>query len=251
MIDAHVALPQPFTYEALKAYIDVAVSKGLDGIVILEPTYKFRELKSMYREVCATYPYQKTWFQKVNTASLKEYQDFITEMRKKEFPIDVKFELEACYFTQHESYIAGIKEAFDYDVFIGRIHFLDNIAFDWPKHSREMMWDKYNAGYLYRRYYEMMNAMLTSHLFDGIAGFDNIKLMNVKCPFKMDHTYHKMATLLAKNHIYVEDDASIDYRFHHVDKGLSKAFLAMCEQQGVEVKRVSHARSAEEVGKFE
>lgn len=96
----------------------------------------------------------------------------------------MKFGLEACYFTQHESYIAGIKEAFDYDVFIGRIHFLDNIAFDWPKHSREMMWDKYNAGYLYRRYYEMMNAMLTSHLFDGIAGFDNIKLMNVKCPLR-------------------------------------------------------------------
>lgn len=251
MIDAHVALPQPYTYETLVTYVEAAVAKGLKGIVILEPTYKFRELKSMYREVCATYPYQKQWFQEVNTVSLKDYQDFIIDMRKKSFPIDVKFGLEACYFTQHEQYIAKIKEAFDYDVFIGRIHFLDNIAFDWIEHSREMLWDKYNAGYLYRRYYEMMNAMLTSHLFDGVAGFDNIKLMNVKCPFKMDHTYHKMAMLLAKHHMYVEDDASIDYRFHHEDKGLNEAFLAICKQLNVEVKRVSHARKAEEIGKFE
>lgn len=250
MIDAHVTLNAPYSYDALMSYVNAAIEKGLDGIVILEPTHKFRECKAMYREVCSTYPCQREWFQSVNCSSLKEYQSFIEEMRTKAFPIQVSFGLEVCYFTQHETYIRQLKEEFSYDAFVGCIHFLDNIAFAWTPQSHEMLWDKYNAGFLYRRYYEMMNAMLTSNLFDGIAGFDTIKVMGIPCRFRLDHTYHKMAMLLAKQHIYVEDDASVGYRFHHEDNGLAKAFKLICEEMGVVIKRVSHAQCIEEINTY-
>ncbi|WP_416326672.1 histidinol-phosphatase [[Eubacterium] hominis] len=250
MIDAHIAFTGPYTYERLLEYIDKAMEQGLQGIVILEPTHKFKECKVMYREVCTTYPCQREWFQSVNTNSIKDYQRFILEMRQKEFPIQVQFGLEVCYFTQHETFIRKLKSEFDYDVFIGCIHFLDNLAFAWIDHSHEMLWDKYNAGFLYRRYYEMMNAMLTSQLFDGIAGFDTIKALKVPCKFKLDHTYHKLAMLLAKQKLYVEDDASLGYLYQHEDAGLSKPFLTICKEQGVIVKRVSNAQCLDDVGRF-
>lgn len=249
MIDAHITLSS-YSYDALMCCVNAAVKQGLKGIVILEPTHKFKECKAMYREVCATYPCQKKWFQSVNQISLKDYQIFIQEMRSKTFPIQVSFGLEVCYFTQHEAYIRRLKEEFSYDVFVGCIHFLDNIAFTWEPESREMLWDKYNAAFLYRRYYEMMNALLTSGLFDGVAGFDTIKVMRVPCKIRLDHTYHKMALLLAKHDIYVEDDASVGYRFHHEDNGLAAPFRTLCERLGVQIKRVSHAEVIEDIGRL-
>ena len=60
------------------------------------------------------------------------------------------------------------------------------------KHSREMMWDKYNAGYLYRRYYEMMNAMLTSNfVLMASVVFDNIRTAGVMPKFSRTHTLSK------------------------------------------------------------
>ena len=248
MIDAHISLSGPYTYENLMKHVEQAVKKGLSGITILEPTHKFKECKTMYREVCATYPCQKDWFQSVNTASIKDYQKFVETMRKKAFPIEVSFGLEVCYFTQHEPFIRRLKSEFPYDRFVGCIKFIDNVAFAWKEHSFEMLWNKYHSGFLYRRYYEMMNALLTSELFDGVSGFDDIKTLQVPCHFKLFHTYHKLAALLAKYHMYVEDDASLGYQHHHEDHGLAPAFRIICEELGVEILRVSHATRIEEIG---
>ena len=248
MKDAHITMSKPYTKEALMEYIEAAESKGLAGITILEPTYKFKECQLLYREACATYPYQNQWLQQQCQYSIIEYQNFITSMKQEEFPIEVLFGLEVSYFTQHEDFIIQMKQAYKYDVVIGVIHFLDNIAFGWNRYSHEMLWDKYNAGFLYRRYYEMMNALLTSGLFDGVAGFDSIKILQVPCSINTKHAYHKCAQLLAKHHMYVEDDASLDYRHHHPDRGLSAAFIAECKALHVPVIRVSNASKAEEIG---
>lgn len=247
MIDGHVMLSQPYSYENLMEYVKAAEEKGLDGIVVLEPTWRFKECRPLYREVCFTFPCQKKWYEERCNYAITTYQQFIEEMRKKEFPIKVSFGLEVTYFTQHENFIQQIKDAFSYDVFVGCIHFLDNVAFAWET-SHEMLWDKYNAGFLYRRYFEMMNAMLTSKLFDQIAGFDTIKALQVTCPYRLQHTYHKMAHLMKDAHIRVEDDKSLSYRYHHPDAGLAKEFVTLCKELGITILTVSNARKPNEVG---
>lgn len=248
MKDAHIMLQGAYTLETLQPYIDQACLVGLDEITILEPTYKFRECATLYREACLLYSYQKEWFEHVCTHSIVEYQTFIIELRKMEFPIQLHFGLEVGYFPEQEAFIKQMKEAFAYDAVVGVIHFVDHIAFAWPKHSKEMLWDKYHAGFIYRRYYETMNAMITSQLFDGVACFDSIKSLQVKCPFSLKHTYRKMAGLLAKYQMYVENDSSLTYRYHHPDQGISPIFLDICKEQNVEVAHASVALYPKEVG---
>ena len=153
------------------------------------------------------------------------------------------------YFTQHEYFISQIKKAFPYDCFVGKIDFLDNIAFDWPQ-SHEMLWDKYNAAFLYRRYYEMMYALITSHLFDGVCGYDNIRTLGVSCPYKLQHTDHKLAMLLALSHMYVEEDNRAKEKSHPDSLGLHDGFRELCDTMHVERKLASHATCAADIGKY-
>lgn len=250
MKDAHVRFDRSYSKEAILLYLEEAKQRGLEGITFLEPAYKFKECQPLYREVCAMHPYQKEWYHSIGQTSIREYQRFIEEMRTQTFSIEVRFGLEVCYFTEHEAFIEQMKKAFSYDVFVGTIQFIDHIAFAWPKQSMEMLWSKYHAGFLYRRYYEMMNALITSGLFDGVAGFDSIKALQVSCRISLQHTYHKLAVQLAKQNMFVEDDTSLAYRYQHPDGGLAAAFLTQCQEQKVSVLKVSNASKPEEVGKL-
>lgn len=249
MVDAHVSLGGIYTLAYLQEYVDAAIAKGMDELVVLEPTHMFHECALLYQEVIATYPCQRAWYESIRKVSIVQYQQFITEMHKQAFPITVRFGLCVCYFTQHEYVIAQMKKAFAYDVFVGTIQFVDNIAFSWEDASFTMMWKKYNADFLYRRYYEMMNAMLTSGLFDGVSGFDDMKLLQVYPKFRMEHTYQKMAMRLLEHHMYVEDDSDIAYRYHHSDRGLDKRFRAMCEHYHVVIRTCSRAQKPQDVGR--
>ena len=59
----------------------------------------------------------------------------------------------------------------------------------------------------------MMYALITSRLFDGVSGFDNIHHMQMKPGYSLQHTYNKLAMLLALQHMYVEDDAGDPFAF--------------------------------------
>lgn len=249
MIDAHVSFQEPYSYELLCSYVEEAQKKGISELTILEPTHKFIECERLYTEIKYTYPYQEKWYEAIPKVSIQEYQDFIEDMKGHKFPISIRYGICVCYFTQHEWFIRQMKKAYPYDCFVGSIQFIDNIAFAWEDHSYEMLWDKYNANFLYRRYYEMMNAMITSKIFDGVHGFDDIKLLGVKPTFKMEHTYHKLAMLLALHHMYVENDHSIGYGRNHPDQGLSEEFIAMCQKLHVEIRDASNARCAKDVGR--
>ena len=47
----------------------------------------------------------------------------------------------------------------------------------------------------------MMYALITSRLFDGVSGFDNIHHMQMKPGYSLQHTYNKLAMLLALQHM--------------------------------------------------
>ena len=237
MIDAHIEYQGEYSYEHLMEYVQAAIHNGIDEITILQPTHKFKECSLLYREICASYPCQKEWYDRIEKTSIGSYQAFIKDMKKQEFPIKINFGLHVCYFTQHEHFISQMLNAFPYDVKVGSIQFVDDLAFGW-KESNKMLWNKYNADFLHRRYYEMMNAMLTSNLFDGISGFDNIRTAGVMPKFSRTHTYQKLAKLLMQNQIYVEDDTML-----HPD------FCSLCTHYRVVLKPVSRSKKPDDLGK--
>ena len=91
MIDAHIEYQGEYSYEHLMEYVQAAIHNGIDEITILQPTHKFKECSLLYREICASYPCQKEWYDRIEKTSIGSYQAFIKDMKKQEFPIKNKF----------------------------------------------------------------------------------------------------------------------------------------------------------------
>ncbi|MCR0205589.1 hypothetical protein MKC66_12760 [[Clostridium] innocuum] len=245
-MDGHIVLGGQYHKEVLYAFVERAVQHHQKELIVLEPSSMFLECASLYEEVKATYPCQKDWYHAQNICSITAYHAFIDAMRKESFPIRVKFGICADYFTQHEALLRQMKKAYTYDCFVGCIRFVDNIAYDWEQ-SKEMLWDKYNAGFLYRRSYEMMYALITSKLFDGVSGFDNIHHMQVKPGYSLQHTYQKLAMLLALHHMYVEDAACETVSVSGAGGCLSEAFREICLTKHITITPCSYAKTPEDM----
>ena len=65
MIDAHIEYQGEYSYEHLMEYVQAAIHNGIDEITILQPTHKFKECSLLYREICASYPCQKEWYDRI------------------------------------------------------------------------------------------------------------------------------------------------------------------------------------------
>lgn len=113
-MDAHIQLCGKYSENILDAFITEAQDKGHEEIVVLEPSYLFFEFAPLYREAISSYPCQKQWYENSKKYSLKEYQDFVNLMRKKDFPITVRFGICVDYFTQHESLIRNIRASYTF-----------------------------------------------------------------------------------------------------------------------------------------
>ena len=246
-MDGHITLKGNYRKDVLDAFVEQAQKTKLSQLVILEPSSMFLECASLYKEVRATYPCQQEWYQAQNICSIMDYHAFIDAMRRESFPIPVKFGICVDYFTQHEILLSQMKAAYSYDCFVGCIRFIDNIAYSWDPQSKEMLWDKYNAAFLYRRYYEMMYALITSRLFGGVSGFDNIHHMQMKPGYSLQHTYNKLAMLLALQHMYVEDDARDVLSVRGSSGRLSEAFREICMAKHIRIVPCSYAERPEEM----
>lgn len=231
-------------------YIEEAQENGIEELAVMEPGIKFIECEPLYREVRSTHPKQDAWYRREAKISLQEYLDFVQEMKQKELPITVRFGLCMDYLPQHEAFLKDLKQQAGLDLFTGRVYFIDNLVFSWNPDSFEMMWDKYHASYLVRKYYEQVHALITSGIFDGLADFELIHALNVSYYFSLNRTYQKLARLLALHHMYVEADTSYLYRRKKNSINLTDAFINCCESMKVPCVPVSNARHPIEVGLY-
>lgn len=192
-------------------------------IYILEPTYKFIECEEMYHCVRSSATIQNEWYLQLHRCSIIEYQKFILEMKQQHFDIDVRFGLLVQYSSEYELFIKQIKNQFQYDLFVGCIDFVDNLMFD-SMYSLNLLWNKYSEKYIFLRYYEMVFAMISSKLFDGIAHFDLIQKVKTYKSHFMYHHYRKCAYHLSRNKMFV------------IDSYLLPQFLNECNAYFVEIK---------------
>lgn len=210
-----------------KAHLEVIVNQAklqnIEKIFILEPTYKFYECEALYYQIRSAYKIQNEWYLKVEKCSILEYQNFIDEMKKIDFDIDIQFGLLVQYSSEYEYFIEQIKKQYSYDLFVGCIDFIDNIIFD-SMYSSNMLWEKYSEKYIFLRYYEMVFALISSKLFDGIAHFDTIQKVHQYRSRFMIHHYRKCAMHLHLNQMFV------------IDSYLLPRFLNECNAFHVEIK---------------
>ncbi len=250
LIDGHIHLENgPLSEEYVMRFVDAGVKMGLDELHILDHTHRFIEFSPMYEGLKKASSYQKEWFDKKHPEPLANYHRLIEKMKQKELPLRVKWGLEVCYAPESKPLLKKVLNAYPYDFLIGSIHSIDNLLYDMP-FSKEILWDVYDTDALYRRYYEIMEDMITSDLFTQIGHPDQLKLFGYEPSYDLSATYERIARAAFDHNVYMENNTGIHYRYHHSDMGTNSQFLAILKQYKVKIMTASDAHVPEHVGKF-
>lgn len=252
MIDAHVHLEKgPYTLEWLQKFIKTAQGRGITELCLLEHSHRFMEFKPIYDSIITDETnvgtYQKNWFSKRMNKHLEEYQNFIQSMRQESFPVNIKFGLEICYFPNCEKSIENIISNFDWDFLTGAIHWVDGWGFD---HSAiKESWLKKDKNEVYKKYYQLMEELIQSNLFDHLAHPDSIKCFGFYQDYDLNETYSNIAKLLKKQMMKAEFSLGLYINYGHKEFGLNRRLLAILKEENVELITASDAHHPENVGK--
>lgn len=248
LIDGHMHLEHgPLTVDYAMEFVNAAVAKGLDEIQILDHTHRFIEFSPLYEKLKETSIYQREWLEKKKLEPLSTYFSLIEEMKKKELPINVTWGLEVCFDPEQIDFLREVLAQYPYDFLIGSIHSIDGRLYDMP-FSKEILWENYDVNELYRRYYEIMEVMISSHLFTQIGHPDQLKLFHYEPTYDLTATYERLSDLAIQHNVYMEHNTGIHYRYGHEDLGTNPQFLSIMKQRGVKLITASDAHKPSHVG---
>ena len=217
MIDTHVHIfhgDSEYSVELINSFVRQAQKNGIKEIYMLEHTHQFYEFEQMYKPITDYNEYQGIVLSSKMKASLESYTDFIGRVKEYDFPIDVKFGLEACYIPETEHILAGLLKQCKWDFVTGSVHYIDNWGFD---HKAEF-WRGIDVDMAYRRYYEIMLEMINTNMFNGVAHPDSIKCFGNYSTQDLSGTYIALAEALNKAGMYAEQSGglALNYGFHEL-----------------------------------
>lgn len=248
MIDAHVHIFQgnsgEYSIELINSFIEQAQKNSITEIYMLEHTHQFYEFEQMYKPVSDYNEYQRYWLSGKLKASLEAYIAFIEKVKKYNFPINVKFGLEACYIPETEHILADILKQYQWDFVTGSIHYIDNWGFD---HKAEF-WCGIDVDRAYRRYYEIMLEMIKTSLFNGVAHPDSIKCFGHYPSQNLCSTYTILAEALNKADMYAEQSGGLALNYGCSELGMNQDMLRIFKGNNVRILTASDAHRPEHAG---
>ena len=219
-------------------------------IFFLEHTHIFRECECLYKEMAGFNAYQERWYEgkRRKARPLEEYTDFAKRMKKKDFPVNIRFGLEVCYSPEHEGDIRKLKENTNFDFLTGAVHFIDGWAFS---HLRQP-WkpEEYDLQKLYSRYYELLWQLASSGLFSGLAHPNSLQCFGAYPPGDYSEVYQKLAEECRQKRMYVECSSGLAINYGDPQVGMNPRMLAAMLKNGVPVLPASDAHIPENVGKL-
>ena len=247
MTDGHIHIERgPYTIEWIRRFVDKAVEMQLDEIRLLEHSHRFDEFIPMYDSVRAYSEYVDAWFlRQLKGIILEEYLDLIRRVREEDFPVNIRFGLEICYFEEYEDLIRDLTENRGFDFLLGSIHFVDGFAFD---HKAEH-WEGVDVDRVYERYFESSVSLADSGLFDGIGHPDAIKLFGHRPSYPLTEHYERLAGALAESGMYADQNSGVFRRCSDTAQpGMDSELIRILKEHGVHIITSSDAHCPEDVG---
>lgn len=246
MIDMHVHLERvEYTFEWIDKFVDQAVKMGIDTMCLVEHTHQFKEFAPMYKGVVEYSQFQHEWYYKKKLRNLSEYTDFISVLRRRDYPVKLLFGLEVCYFEGMECLIDKYIHSFDFDHIIGSVHWLDNFGFDLNREA----WKNVDVNWAYKCHFDVMEKLIECELFDVVGHPDSLKLYGHLPTYDMKPTYEKIASLMKKHNIAAEQNGGVHMKQPQIEIGMAKDFLAAVKKHNVKIITSSDAHRPEDVGR--
>lgn len=251
MIDCHVHLEKgPYAAKWLNEFVKQAQKMNIDEIYFLEHTHIFNECAALYNEMSIYNDYQQNWFNKKRLIArpIKDYINFIENIKKETFPIKLKFGLEVCYSPQHEEDISRLSAIYPFDFLVGSIHWIDGWAFSHLKQR----WTEadVNVDTIYKRYYQLMEDLIKSRLFNGLAHPNSLSCFGAMPLKDFCSTYKLLADLLVKNSMYIEESSGLVITYGAAQLGMNKEMLKIMKEKKVNILTASDAHLPQYVGAY-
>lgn len=248
MTDAHVHLfrsnSREYSIGLIERFVEQARRRGITELYLLEHTHQFIEFERMYRPVGEFSEYQKKWLSQKMKASLENYIAFIESVRGSEFPIDVRFGLEACYIPETADILIDIIKRHDWDFVTGSVHYINNWGFD----HRAEFWQGADVNLLYRRYYEIMLEMINTRAFSGVGHPDSIKCFGHYPDYDLKETYEALADALNNAGMYAEQSGGLALNYGASELGMNREMLRILKKRGVRILTASDAHEPGHAG---
>lgn len=248
----HVHLERgEYTKEWLMEFVHYAQERNISKLCLLEHSHRFKEFRNIYESITSNKDYckhQMDWLARKSKLDISEYKQFIHEMRKLDFPIEINFGLEICYFSEKEKEIRQCVSNFDWDFLTGSIHWIDGWGFDHPKTRKS--WLIQDVDSIYLRYYELMLQLVKSKIFDVLAHPDSIKCFNYYPTLDLSDQYKELSLALKDGKMKVEFSNGLFINYQHEELGLNRDLLKVFLENEVELVTASDAHRPEDVGKF-
>ncbi len=245
--DGHVHVERgSYIPEWIQAFIDTALSRGIEEIWFVEHCYRFAPFVPMYETIRRENPYFDIWLRrKAGTADLREYICLAEQMRCKKSPVRLRFGLEVCYIPGTEELVYRETKDLPLDFLVGSIHTVGSFAFD----HRADLWDGQDVDEIYRTYFRLSLALANSGLFDGMAHPDSIGLFGHRPSFDLLESYDALAAALGKNAMYAEQNSGVHRRCPTTGRlGMDPLLLWCIKNHGVRIVTASDAHSPADVG---
>lgn len=233
-----------YTFELLDKIVSAAMNLKIDEIYLLEHTHQFCEFKKVYESVCDFNMYQNNWITGNMGGSIDNYLNFIESAKKKEYDVKIKFGLEVCYIPKTVDLLDSILKEYKFDFLTGSVHYIDDWGFD---HKAEF-WKDINVDKAYKRYYEIMEDLIKTEIFDGLAHPDSIKCFQYYPSYDLKDTYARIANLLNKTHMYAEQSGGLALNYGFSELGMNKVMLGVFKENNVKISTASDAHKPEHAG---
>jgi histidinol-phosphatase (PHP family) len=246
MLDAHVHLEGgEYTLEWLRRFTDVAVSRDIDQIYLLEHSHRFIDFLPIYESARKHNEYQDAWLKKRFVKRINEFCQFAELCRDRTFPVQMRFGIEICYFHGVEKLIEDLKLSERFDFLTGSVHWVDDWGFDLERDG----WKDKDIDRVYARYFQTEVDLITTGIFDILAHPDSIKCFGYRPSSHTTDLYEGVAAAAQKHRILFEQSCGLANNNRRIELGLDTDYLKILIENGIEFVTASDAHRPEDVGK--
>ena len=164
--------------------------------------------------------------------------------------VRLKLGIEADYFVGQERELEAILAGKPWDYVIGSVHYVDGWGFDNPQTASQF--ETFDLEELYSRFYESVEKMIRSQLFDFVAHLDNLKVFNYKVKDEAFNQkwYERIAQALLETNTATEVNAGLYYRYPVKEMCPSIDFLTTIVEKGVPITLSSDSHYPDDLGKY-
>jgi histidinol-phosphatase (PHP family) len=149
-------------------YVEAARARAIGEIALTEHVHRFAAARDWH---------PNAWWREDAAASLAEYVEGLRAARDGGLPVLVGIEMD--WLPDRRAEIAGLLADHHFDVVLGSVHWLGELAVDHPDYPA---WSELPAAAVWERYLEQLTAAAGSGLFDVLAHPDLPKVFGHPIP---------------------------------------------------------------------